>query len=174
MVKNEEREIDGIRFFVTGFPAFDALFMKGRLGVILAPAAAEIISKFGAGAFSKGGKALDMTAEDALPVIGPAIGTLMGRLKPEEFATICVDMFKGTQAVITGPDSKPKKVDLTKGGKAAFNEVFSGDLNTMYKAIWMVLQVNDFFGLGGIGKLAEIFDRTKAKQASESEPPRAS
>lgn len=162
MVKTEEKEIDGIRFIVTGFPAIPALHMKARLGLVIVPAFTQLLSGSGAEIFKKGTKALDTKMEDVLPLIGPAIETLLTKITPDEFTSICVALMKGTIVVLPERDgAKAKKVELSRGD-AAFNEVFSGDLATLYKAIWFVLQVNDFFGLGGIGKLAGIFERAKA------------
>lgn len=172
MIKTDEREIDGIRFIVTAFPAWDALHLKARFGVILAPTVADLIARFGSDAFKNGGKITEMDVDQVLPMLGPAITNLMTSIKPDEFVSICTTMFQNTIAVLPGPPLK--KVDMTKGGKQAFNEVFTGEINTMYKAMWMVLQVNDFFGLGGIGKLAGIIGQAKAKLAPASDPPKAS
>jgi hypothetical protein len=152
ILKPTEKTIDGLAFTVTQFPAMRALILKARLAKVLAPGLAEILSLFG-GKMPEG-KALDIDAA----ALAPAFSALAMKLEPAEFAGLCKDLFGTTFVVLEGT-----KFDLDSTEK--MDHVFTGRLETLYKGLFLVLQVNDFFGFGGIGKALS------RKMAQEAKPP---
>lgn len=151
-IQTVTREIDGTTFHITEFAVMRALPLKVRLGVILAPALGEVLAAFDGKVPEKG---MDMDVAS----LAPAINALAKGLKPDEFASICRDLFTATSAIVDG-----KRIDVV-GTDAAMDAVFGGRIETMYRAIWAVLDVNRFFGLGSIGKA--IGSKVKSTDASK-------
>lgn len=143
MVKSQEKaiEYEGERFtfYVNQLPAMPALQMKIRLLKVLGPSITELIK-------SLGGKGVrDRLADQDISGFAPVIESLAGTLDPEVFGKLCLDLFKGVQVIGAGKKHEPEKEE-------GFNTLFSGRIPLMYQGLLFVLQVNDFFGLGAIGK----------------------
>lgn len=161
MVQTQEETIDGIAFTVTEFPAMKALALKARILGLVGPAFARIVGSIDPALLKEGVK---VTSLD-LAQLAPAIDALVGALTPEHFSRLCLDLMAGTIAI-----TSEGKHELSRG-EAAFNQVFSGQLETLYKALWFVLQVNRFFGLAGFGKMAATFvQKTKPPKTGSAKP----
>lgn len=137
MLEAKEREIDGHRVTVTQWPARKALAIKLRLARAVGPGLGELIS----GIDSKDiGSALDSNID--LSKLVPAIEKLLGGLDESTFMALTDSLM-----------SNVRVDDVEMNNQNNFNEVFTAHLETFYKVIWFVLEVNygSFFGEGGIG-----------------------
>lgn len=133
-IKQLSKTIGGVEYKVTQFPALRAIKVKIRIAKLLSPVIAKIMPAIGN---SKGGLGdLDLAS------LEPAFNSLAEHLEPEEFSALCLILLSCTI-----------RNDVDLGNETAFNDAFTGRLGEMYKAIWFVLEANDFFGLGDIGKL---------------------
>jgi hypothetical protein len=151
LIKPIEKEIDGLKVTASQFPGMRGLVIKARLAKLLAPGVAELLAVFGGK--MPDGKALEMDAA----ALAPAFSALASKLEPTEFANLCRDLLATTTIVM---DGKVWQIQ----SDAEFDHVFTGRTETIYKVIFLVLQANDFFGLGGIGKAL-------SRKAPEAKPP---
>lgn len=169
MLESKEKVIDGVTFQVTPFPAFPALIMKARLAAVVVPVLGKAAPELMAIA-KTGGENVDLGGIDVTKIL-PALEALATRLKPEEFAKLCFDLLAGTSAVVDADKGKAEKVSIVS--EAAFNRVFDDRLATVYKAIWFVLETNDFFGFGGImralvAKAATVIKSRPSENSAQS------
>ena len=137
MIETREKEINGSVYCVTQMPARRALRMKAKLLKQFGTALAEIFlpSKDtpieGAG-FSK---------KEAIN----ALQALSCELDERAFELLVMELLSGV---------RKNGVELTE---AIVDMEFAGDLSTLFKVVWFVLEVNfaSFFGESGIGDLFE-------------------
>lgn len=130
-LKYEEVEIDGIKFGTTQFAAMRSLELLGKLVQTVGPALGVI-----------------STADPNTPLeqLAPVLAGALSNLKPHELGPLAMEILAGTTATLE-VDGKYGRKDLLS--KNDFNEVFSGRLMTMFKAIMHALKVNYAdFGLG--------------------------
>lgn len=132
-LKYEEVEIDNIKFGTTQFPAMRSLELMGKLVQTIGPALGVI-----------------STADPNTPLeqLAPVLAGALSNLKPAELGTLALEILAGTSATVE-TDGKFRRLDIMS--KKDFDEVFSGRLMTMFKAVLHALQVNyaDFgFGSG--------------------------
>ena len=157
MIKNTQKTISGYSFHVTEFPAFTAIKIKARIARLIGPAFGGLLGAVSK--LDKGKKASDMD----ISALAPAIELLAATLDPEAFANLCLELMSGTVAVIENQKYELANVDQ-------FNKAFTGRLDLMYKVIYFVLEVNDFFGLSSIGKAAGVFGQTKLPNPGSNLP----
>lgn len=139
MIKYSQKTIDGVAFHVTQHPAFQALKLKAKLARLLGPGFSGLLLALAQG---KAKKAADMDIAE----LAPAFGKLAETLDPDAFANACLELMANTLAV-----EGKQKFELVN--PHAFDQLFTGRMGLLYKAMHHVLEVNDFFGLGGIGKV---------------------
>lgn len=145
-LKVEKRIVDGLTFQVTEFPAWPALKLSMRLAKLAGPALAGAL-RSGIGAAGGGFKLRSLLDVDLAALLPAGLEVLTDRLDPEAFAALCADLLGSTQLL-----KEQSVVDLSS--EDARNATFNGALPRLYKVLWIVLETNSFFGLGGIGKIA--------------------
>lgn len=137
MIETQEKEINGNRYSVTQMTARRALRMKAKLLKQFGTALAEIFLPSedkpieGAG-FSK---------KEAVS----ALQALSCELDERAFELLVMELLSGV---------RKDGVELTE---AIVDMEFAGDLATLFKVIWFVLEVNfsSFFGESGIGEMMQ-------------------
>lgn len=158
MIKTENKTIGRYNVTVTQFPALGprgSLMFGARVAKIAAPALAKVFMSSG-GEVELAGKKISLSA------IADAISTLATSVEPESFATLIRDLLRNTQV---GRDGQIYDLSID----SRVDEAFESDVQGIYQVVAFVFQVNNFFGLAGIGNLAGI----KRSQAIASEPPKA-
>lgn len=135
MIETKEKKIGESNYSVTQMTARRALRMKARLLRLFGPSLAQMFLPGGDSpmkgmAFSKG---------DAVK----AVESLACGLEDSVFDRLVVDLLSGV---------RKDGVELTE---AIIDHEFAGDLGTLLKLVWFVLEVNfsSFFGESGIGDL---------------------
>ena len=154
MIETKKKTIDGAEYGVTQFPARRGLALKLKLIKLIGPALAEA-----AGALSgnSGTGSFQDTEMDPW-FIGKAVSSLVEGLG-EDTGELILDLLSMTR----------------KNGKEltgeVFDQEFAGDYLTLYKVLAFVIQVNGFFGKGGIGTLtAAMQQKTEtAERKTETE-----
>jgi hypothetical protein len=130
----KDKMIDGRKITVTTFPARNSLTLKNRIIKLMGEPAVQLLSGF------KNMKKIDLKKVD-VSVLIPVVEKLVQNLDPDEFVQLCMDLFVSTR--IDGKEVKPEVFDIE----------FSGNLKSMYKILFFIVEVNwgDFFDLSGIG-----------------------
>jgi hypothetical protein len=163
MVQTLEENIDGIQFLVQEFPGLQALTMKARVATMVGPALAKALEVVNPAMLKDGTKVTSAAVRE----FAPAFEILIARMEPEKFTQLCLDLLKGTTAIKDGV-----KHELSKG-EVAFNAVFTGQIETLYKVLVLVFKANRFFGLAGIGNLVGSFATKMMAQPAGSDRPKA-
>lgn len=130
-IQTREKEIEGAVYTVTQLTARRALRLKAKLIKMLGPVVAQIF-------ITASEKSADIEKKDN---IVKAIELLGGNLDEISFENIIVELLQGVRK--DGVELQPAIIDLE----------FAGDLVTLYKVIWFVLEANygSFFTMLGIG-----------------------
>ncbi len=124
MLKREEEEIDGLRFIVVQFPAMYGFSLLARLAKSVGPALTSLSG---------------VSVDTDLATLGPAFRDALQALDPDEAQKLVIELLRSTAVII--PDATGgRKIELTDRTK--IDEVFSGRLKTMFKAIGFALRVN--------------------------------
>jgi hypothetical protein len=168
MREAKTKEIDGIQFSVTPFPAIEAFKLKAYLLKKFAPAFSQILEMVNG--IPKGGTVFDITFNG--DVITKAVKELITQLDEEEFTALLRRLLQNVCAK-TSVDGKALELYFTKDTfEASLDIVFSGSLFTVYPVLLFVLEANfpDFFGkMGGIGgKIQKMLSSEPQKPASKN------
>lgn len=149
MFKQEEKEIGGILFIVSPFSAIKAIRLQSKLLKLLLPALGGIVSGFS----NNNSEKFDiMNTKINGKEISTAITELFQNLDEIEQEKLMIRIFENTKI-----KTEAGILDLVKNGtynNDAINYAFTKNIQTLYKALWFVLEVNysDFLsGLAGIG-----------------------
>lgn len=143
-LKNQTRLIDGANYMVQEFPALHSVRLAIKLQKTFAPALASAVGLIDfKGMISKKEMPKLAGMQMNFDAMVPTVQALTAELDPDTFAKLCLDLLAGT-----------RKEGIELGNQAGFDNAFNGSLSTVFKVLWFVLEVNDFFGLGGILKLA--------------------
>jgi hypothetical protein len=142
------KNIDGIEFTATQFPALEAVRLKAYLLGKFGPALAELLGMFANGITGKGSIA-DMNLDSKL--LADAVEKLMANLSEEEFVALLKRLFRLVTAK-GSRDGKPFVCAFTSDDDASFEAsfelAFKDRTFSIYPVILLVLEANypDFFG----------------------------
>jgi hypothetical protein len=144
-IQSLDKEINGSIYTVTQFPARRALKIKAKLIKIFGPIFAQVF-------LSIDTKKADKDQKNDFII---AIEMLSNTLDPNEFENLIVELLQS---------SRKSGMELTT---AIIDLEFAGDMSSLYKLIWFVIEVNfaDFFALMGIGHLFEQHPESKQDKA---------
>jgi len=133
MIETKEKTIDGSKYSVTQMTARKALKTKAQLLKIFGAAFAEIFIQEKP---SKNLKGLTFSKKDAVN----AIQSLATQLEDEKFEFLVLELLQNV---------RKNGIELTK---EIIDFEFAGKLNTLFKVIWFVIEVNfeNFFSELGI------------------------
>lgn len=133
MIETKEKQIDGSTYLVTQMTARRALRMKAKLLKLFGTALAEIFLP----SDDQPIEGLGFSKQEAIN----AIQSLSCDLEEKVFESLLVELLSGV---------RKDNVELTE---AIIDMEFAGKLQTLYKVVWYVLEVNfsSFFGESGIG-----------------------
>lgn len=146
MIETKEKTINGAKYTVTQMTARKALRMKAKLLRLFGPAIAQIFLP----GKEKPMEGMAFSKDEAVK----ALTNLACELEEENFERLCMELLVGVRK--DGIELSEQIIDLE----------FAGDLSTLFKVLWYVLEVNfaSFFGEGGIGSL--FVDPNPQKQTS--------
>jgi hypothetical protein len=145
MFEAKSKEINGLKFIVSPFPAVKALKLKVHLLKIIGPAFGQLL-----------GSVKNIKAETEIngESLGGALELLFSSLTEDEFIDILKTLLANTSCEVKG-DKGTVLIPFTEDKfNTALDLVFQGKLFTIYSVIGFVLEVNypDFFGqMEGIG-----------------------
>jgi hypothetical protein len=164
MREPKTKEIDGVQFSVTPFPASEAFKLKAYLFKKFAPATGELSGILKDG-FPESGKIGDIKIDGR--VIAQTLEKLVAQLGEDDFLALIKRLMQHVFAEIT-VDGKDLKLFFTQNTfDASLDMVFSGRLFSIYPVLLFVLEANypDFFGkmAGTIGG--------RIRQMASLEPP---
>ena len=160
MFQTKSKEIDGIEFKVTQFPATEAYGIKRKLTGIVAPLILSLL-----------GENSTKTMLDAnidMAKLSGAVQNAFESLPENEFVGLLKRLTKNVEAHTT---LNEKPVVLQLSDENHFDLCFTGKTFTIYPLLIFVLEVNfpDFFGKvkGGIGQnFQTIISNTLNKSAN--------
>lgn len=126
MIQTIDKIINGSSYSVTQLPARRALKMKARLIKLFGPSMAQFFLSF------------DKKSDEGFV---KAIEKLSLTIEENTFEAICVDLLVGVRK--DGMELNPQLIDME----------FAGDLESLYRVLWFVVEANysNFFSLIGIG-----------------------
>jgi hypothetical protein len=147
MFAAKEKEIDGLKVVVTQWPARKALTTKLKLIRIIGPGLGELVGGFK----GKGeGLASALDSDMNMERFTPALEKLLSALSEEMFMSLVITLM-----------SSVRVNDVDMSSEKEFNMQFAGSLESFYKIVWFVLEVNygSFFGESGIGNLKGMMEK---------------
>lgn len=133
-IKTEEKEIDGNKYKVSAFAGRESFKIKIKLVKLLAPAMAVLVDSLG--------KKDSIADVDIMNIdfekVGDAVLKLTEHMSEDDFVNFVLRMLS---------KSRKNGVEITA---SLFDLEFAGNLTTVYKLLFFVIQVNypDFFQLG--------------------------
>lgn len=135
MIETKEKEINGSRYTVTQMTARRALRMKAKLLRLFGAPLAQLF-------LPSGEEPIDGMAFSKDEAV-KALQSLAMELDDKTFEFLIVELLK---------EVRKDGVELTE---SVIDLEFAGDLLTLFKVVWFVLEANfgSFFGEGGIGDL---------------------
>jgi hypothetical protein len=153
--RNKTKTIDGIKFVINEFPAFEAFKLHRQLIKILAPSIGALVEGLDMSdntTLKEGAKSLLETKVSG-ESFTKAVNNLMDQLDEDSYLKLVKKLLKYTHAYINRVDDTGKTVQEQPvnlyGDKfeTYFNIVFHEKPFTVYKVIAFVLEVNfpDFF-----------------------------
>jgi hypothetical protein len=168
MREPKTKEIGGIQFSVTPFPAIEAFKLKAYLIKKFAPAFSQILGIING--VPENGNILDIKFDG--DVITKAVKELIIQLDENEFTEFLRRLLRNVCARIN-VDGKDLELYFTmERFETSLDIVFSGNLFNVYPVLLFVLEANypDFFGkAGGIGgKIQTMLSSAPQKPASKS------
>jgi hypothetical protein len=168
MREPKTKEIDGIPFSVTPFPAIEAFKLKSYLIKKFAPAFSQVLGMLNS--IPKNGNFLDIKFDS--DIITKAVKELILQLDENDFMELLRRLMQNVCAR-TSVDGKALELYFTKDRfEASLDIIFSGNLFTVYPVLLFVLEANypDFFKkAGGIGgKIQTMLTSEPQKPASKS------
>ncbi len=144
MIQSKEKTIDGAVYAVTQFPARRALALQTRLLKLLGPALATALGGIQDGRIDAS-------------VLSASLKQLADTLDESTAVDLALQMLASTRR-----DGR----EITEG---VFDMEFAGQMDTLYKVLGFVLEVNfgGFFARSGIG---DLLRRTPAAEANPVPP----
>lgn len=129
MIESRSKVINGSAYTVTQLPARRALRLKTRLVKMFGASFSAFISA--------------MSDPNSTITMSQIIELLTPRLDESEFESLMMQMLIGV---------RKEGMELNEG---LIDVEFAGDLDSMFKVVWFVVEVNfaNFFSMIGIGKL---------------------
>lgn len=137
MIQKRDKEIDGHTYTVSQFPARQGLEIKVSLLKLIGPGIAALVD----GKQGVSSEAMHRAVADLTSKLDASTVSLIFRLLQ-----------------FTRRDGK----EITE---ASFDTDFAGEYESLYKVVFFVIDVNGFFGKGGIGNLL-----SKAKEKMQKQP----
>lgn len=142
-----DRPVAGGTLTVTQFPVLTAIRVGARVFKLVGP----VLGAFGVGVdfngLAEGG--LGDSKIDLAKALPKVLSTLAETLNPDQFGQLCQDLL-GSAIWTDG------KVKYELGSNPAYIDVvFCGSITDLFQALRLVLEANDFFGFGAIGKLRQ-------------------
>lgn len=140
-IRTEAKVIDGVSFETTQFTGRLGLTLQARLLRLAGGAIAEAFTALGKLEVSTGNSILDtdLSGVDA----GSIMEKLGEGLANEDVARLAVDLLANTRM---------NGVPISEG---VFDMEFAGRYDLLVKALFWVIQANNFFKAGGIGALLQ-------------------
>jgi hypothetical protein len=152
MREAKTKEIDGILFSVTPFPATEAFKLKAYLFKKFAPAAGELTGIMKDG-LPQNGKVGDIKIDPQ--VVSQTIEKLVSQLGEDDFIGLIKRLLKNVGAKLTVEGTSLELYFTDKTFDASLDIVFGGKTFSLYPVLLFVLEANypDFFGMvaGNIG-----------------------
>lgn len=145
MLKTEEQEIDGLTFKTVQFPAMYGFALLTRLAKCVGPALSAL-----------GSVGPDVDAQ----TMAPAMRDALSSLDPDEAQRLVLEILKQTSVLIQDSVGG-RRVEFTS--KMSIDEVFSGRLKTLFKAVGFAIRVNfaDFMPGSAAGQAAPVLQAAK-------------
>lgn len=160
MIETKEKTIGNSVYTVTQLPARRALKLKARLFKMFGPALTQIFltsqeveeKKPDEMTNEELANQLSVSAVDKYKIgdmrkasVVRGVQLMVANLDDKTFDELCMEILQGVRR-----DGS----ELTSG---MIDQVFAGDLTSLYAVLFFVLEVNyaDFFGLSGIGSLSQ-------------------
>ena len=133
-IQTQEKEINGSIYTVTQLPARRALRLKSKLIKVFGPIFAQFFIKV---------RAEEDSEQAQKDSIIKSIEMFSHNLDSTEFEALVMEILQGVRK--SGMELTSAIVDME----------FAGDMSSLYKLIWFVVEVNfaNFFELLGIGNL---------------------
>lgn len=148
MVEAKDKIIDEFKVIVTEWPARKAFKMKLKLTKILGPSVAEIFS----GLDRKTAESV-MNSNIDISKVGKAIEMLFEKMDEDQILSLIFEMLSST------------RVNNLEINDQSFDDLFKGKLQSVYKILGFVVEVNfgSFFGSSGIGLVKTAFEKTQTQ-----------
>lgn len=146
-LKEVKKAVAGGTLTVTQFPVLRAIRIGGRVAKVVAP----VIAGLGGGIDLDGlvgGTAASNVNIELNKAIPGALRAVAETLDPDVFAAACQELLSGSDWVDA---NGTEKIEFLEPG--SIDKVFGGSIPDLFLALRTVLEANDFFGLGAIGKL---------------------
>ena len=161
-IKSFPKEIDGVNYEVTQFPADEAIVIMTKLLEIFGTSVGNIVE--GSVPKNEAPKSiLDIDLD--FSAVGRAFSSLVMRLGEKHVADLFFRMLQGTHV-----RSDQGGSFANQNGRVLFNNHFAGRLSSLVKLLVFIVEVNygDFFGGGDIGSLTDkVLGLTKSLAGSE-------
>ena len=140
MIDPKQFEIDGLRFYTQPLPALRAMLLDKKVLALLLPAL-------------KGLKDLkvDAEADIDLGAITEALSESLSSMKDAEMTRLVIDLLSST--TYQGDKAGEANNEITE---AIINQIFQGQLLTLYKVMLEVMKYNKFSPFAFLGDGAEI------------------
>jgi hypothetical protein len=135
-LRQKQKQIGSRTYTATEFDPWTQLGLKARVVAMFGPALARA-----AAAGSE--KILTQDIQAFVPSIDALAAAAGGR--PAEFQQLCLDMCRNVVVREQGKEASAEIQDADQ-----FNAAFAGRLGELYPVLHLVLEANDFFGIGGI------------------------
>lgn len=160
MIEPRNETIDGIEFYFQPLPAFTALKLDKQIISLIAPALGGLDSLDN----------LSLDTDINLKVITQGIGKALDSFDSEEYEKFILSLLSFTLHIPGDGKNTPQPIDKQK-----FDQLFTGNLQTVYKLIFAVMKYNKFLpfvlGEGGPGmkKILSLLEKTKKEKVNGKE-----
>jgi hypothetical protein len=155
MLKTETRTIKDAEYTTTTFPGRPGFKVRTRLLNLLGPALSGIDDL-------AGDKAAQMAA------VARALGALLTGMEAEKTLQLILDLFRHT----TRKDPESGNVEAISKDPV-FDRVYAANYGEMLSVAMFVIDINNFFGEGGIGDLMdraqEFASRLNSEDSSQTQ-----
>lgn len=149
MVETKDKEIDGHKYTVTQFPAREGLKIKSKLVKVITPL---LIPFLGGAKNLISSKFSEVDIDPSL--LTHTVQLLLNHLSEDEVSNFVMRLLQCTRV-----DGKEITAEL-------FDMEFAGEYITLYKVLYFVIEVNNFFGNAGTGGIMEILKKIDTKPES--------
>lgn len=141
MVDTKDREIDGCKYTATQFPAREGLKVKAKLVKVIAPFLLPLLGgKSSTSLVNRNFSEVDIDPS----LLSQAIEIIIRELHEDDIVIFVLRLLSCTRK--DGKEITPELFDLE----------FAGEYATLYKVLSFIIEINNFFGKGGIGNLSQV------------------